>query len=248
MQYRFYLYLQCVALAAQALSTRTNKIPMDMISRRGLLQNVILQTTPLLATMTYPAVAFENRISNQYDDRPKQRGSMPSDLGIRMRKDMVGEPYLGLKPCGTAPNCFVSTDPDSDIDPEHYIPAWKWPSSIKSFVEAIDDIEKLVLSYPPGQQNIDGGGFKIMTRKPDYLYVHFESLKNGFIDDVEFAYLENADGSIQIRSSSRLGYLDFGVNAKRLNWIADALRQRGWDAEGVSYKTHPEYVYQNRLS
>jgi uncharacterized protein (DUF1499 family) len=221
-----------------------------MTSRRGLLHNFILKSTPILVTLSAPppTAAFENRISNQYDDRPKQRGSMPSDLGIIIRKDMVGEPYLGLKPCGAAPNCFVTTDPDFESDPEHFIPAWKWSSSIKTFHEALDELEKVIMSYPPGQENIDGGGFKIQTRKPDYLYVQFESLKNGFMDDVEFAYLEGMDGSIQVRSSSRLGYLDFGVNAKRLNWIAEALRQRGWEAEGVDYKTHPEYVYQNRLS
>ena len=143
MQCRLCLSLPLVACAVQALSIHMNKITMDMTSRRGLLQNLILKTTtPILATMvSSPAVvvAFENRISNQYDDRPKQRGSMTSDLGIRMRKDMVGEPYLGLKPCGAAPNCFVSTDPDSESDdPEHYIPAWKWSSSIKSSNEAID--------------------------------------------------------------------------------------------------------------
>ena len=34
----------------------------------------------------------------------------------------------------------------------------------------------------------------------------------------------------------RVGYLDFGVNAKRLNYLAKALREKGWNAEGVDLK------------
>ena len=44
-----------------------------------------------------------------------------------------------------------------------------------------------------------------------YLYVQFESRRRGYIDDVEFLL---ADGTMQLRTSSRLGYLDLGVNAK----------------------------------
>ena len=39
----------------------------------------------------------------------------------------------------------------------------------------------------------------------------------------------NADSSVQVVSSSRLGYLDFQVNAKRLNYIADNLRKKGFE-------------------
>ena len=53
------------------------------------------------------------------------------------------------------------------------------------------------------------------------------------------------DRSIQVRSSSRVGYLDYGVNAKRLNYIAKSLRAEGWDAVGVDPKTHGDYVAQN---
>jgi hypothetical protein len=46
------------------------------------------------------ALAFPNKISSKYDDRPKQRGAVPKGLGVATRKDMAGEEYLGLKPCG----------------------------------------------------------------------------------------------------------------------------------------------------
>ena len=54
---------------------------------------------------------------------------------------------------------------------------------------------------------------------------------------------------VQVRSSSRVGYLDFGVNAKRLNYLAKALREKGWNAEGVDLlKTHVDYATQNGLA
>ena len=41
-----------------------------------------------------------------------------------MQKDMTGEEYLGLKPCGAAPNCFCSTDNIED-SPNTNIPPFK---------------------------------------------------------------------------------------------------------------------------
>ena len=57
----------------------------------------------------------------------------------------------------------------------------------------------------------------------------------------------DAKGAVQVRSSSRVGQLDFGVNAKRLNWISERLRAKGWNAPTISRKTHPGYFQSNRL-
>ncbi len=66
-------------------------------------------------------------------------------------------------------------------------------------------------AYEPGQSNIDGGGFDIVSFDPKagYMYVQFESLKNGFIDDLELALVgDDIDkNAVQVRSSSRLGYV-----------------------------------------
>ena len=205
------------------------------------------------------AYAFDNKISNKYDDRPKQRGGKPKDLGVKTRKDMVGEEYVGLKNCGGAPNCFCSTDNIED-DPDHNIPAWIWPTELGGSntedgkEKAFGQLADVVAAYEPGQNNVDGGGFKIIENdaKKGYMYIQFESLKNGYIDDVEFAFVatgtdEDRPAAVQVRSSSRLGYLDYGVNAKRLNYIADKLRQKGWDAKGVDYDKHSNYAILNGL-
>eukprot|EP00557_Chaetoceros_sp_GSL56_P013745 CAMPEP_0176484072 /NCGR_PEP_ID=MMETSP0200_2-20121128/4259_1 /TAXON_ID=947934 /ORGANISM="Chaetoceros sp., Strain GSL56" /LENGTH=216 /DNA_ID=CAMNT_0017880521 /DNA_START=309 /DNA_END=955 /DNA_ORIENTATION=- len=193
------------------------------------------------------ANAFDNKISNQYDDRPKRRGPQPKDLGVSTRKDVVGEDYLGLKPCGSAPNCFCSTDNVED-DPEHSIPSWTYPKQMtksQAFQQLKDEIER----YKPGQGNIDGGGFKIVVADVEkgYIYVQFEALKNGYIDDVEFACIPSlGENHVQLRSSSRIGYLDFGVNAKRINYIAEKMRNIGWKAPGVEYETHKGYFLENQ--
>lgn len=237
------------------------------ITRRGLF-SAGLAGLVVLGKMD-AAFAFENKISTKYDDRPKRRGSkvrqvcgwnrlskknthlaQPSELGVLKRKDLVGEEYLGLKHCGAAPNCFCSTDFLED-DPDHSIPAWIWPKELGSDKEkAFTDLVEVVNAYKPGQNNVDGGGFKIINSDPKkgYIYAQFESLKNGYIDDLEIAFIDGmGERAVQVRSSSRLGYLDYGVNAKRLNYITKDLKAKGWDAKGVEYDTHQNYVIQNEL-
>ena len=67
------------------------------------------------------------------------------------------------------------------------------------------------------------------------------ALKKGYIDDVEFA--KATDGTIMVRSASRVGQTDFAVNAKRLNYIAATLRKQGWAIDEITPKTHPDYFY-----
>lgn len=112
-----------------------------------------------------------------------------------------------------APNCFCSTDSIED-SPETSIPPFKWPTNqLKSREAAFQQLYEVVSAYQPGQSNIDGGGFDIVTYDPKagYIYVQFESLKNGYVDDFELAVVEDSSDSnvVQVRSSSRLGYVSF---------------------------------------
>ena len=102
----------------------------------------------------------------------------------------------------------------------------------------MDELLEVIKAYPPYQARIDGGGFLVIAADAEYLYVQFESLKNGFIDDVEFAV--HGD-KVQVRSSSRIGFLDLGVNAKRLNYIAAQMRDRGWAAPSITKEAYPDY-------
>jgi uncharacterized protein (DUF1499 family) len=56
----------------------------------------------------------------------------------------------------------------------------------------------------------------IVESRADYVYAEFSSRWLGYVDDVEF-WFEPAQ--IQVRSASRLGYRDFGVNRRRIEMI-----------------------------
>lgn len=225
------------------------------MSRRNVFSTSIASAFAAFVIVPKSAQAFPNKISDKYDDRPKRRGPQPKDLGILTRKNMAGEEYLGLKPCGPAPNCFCSTD-EIEEDPEHNIPPWKWPADKfgTDKTAAFRELEAVMNEYKPGQGNIDGGGFAVIKSDVEkgYIYAQFESLKAGYIDDFEVAYIAGTgtdnNNAVQVRSSSRVGYLDFGVNAKRINYLAKALRGKGWDAPGVDFDKHQDYFIQNSAS
>ncbi len=65
-------------------------------------------------------------------------------------------------------------------------------------------------------------GAKVVTARDDYLYAQFESRWLRFVDDAEFALQPDAAGGpgvIHVRSASRLGRRDFGVNRARVEAI-----------------------------
>ena len=65
-------------------------------------------------------------------------------------------------------------------------------------------------------------GATVVTARDDYLYAQFESRWLRFVDDAEFALQPDAAGGpgvIHVRSASRLGRRDFGVNRSRVEAI-----------------------------
>ena len=98
------------------------------------------------------------------------------------------------------PNC-VSSQADP-ADREHYIAPLKGEfSRVRTAVESM-----------PGSTVID--------EKPGYLYAEFRTPLLRFVDDVEFLL---AEGVIHVRSASRLGRRDFGVNRKRIESLRKLL-------------------------
>ena len=145
------------------------------------------------------AAAFDNGIPDMqlYRNKTKYPGTQPT-LGLQANGK--------LKSCTDGPNCFSTSG-----DENHRLPPWKPRAGSDTMAELLETIE----AYPPGsdsrQARVDKGGWKVVKQDASYLYVQFESLKRGFIDDVEFAVARG--GELQVRSSSRLGFLDLGVKA-----------------------------------
>ncbi len=59
---------------------------------------------------------------------------------------------------------------------------------------------------------------KIITQNDQYLHAECRSLVLGFVDDLEFLS-EPFKGVIQVRSASRMGHSDLGVNRSRVERI-----------------------------
>ena len=194
-------------------------------NRREFLLSTI--AIPSLSTATAsPSLAFDNRLDDQYLDRTPQIGRQPDYLGAKTRTSTtLGKEYEGLAPCDGRPNCWCSSTPKQD-NPARYIDPWDPNGSSKG----IQDLKKVVDSYQVGQQGIDGGGFQVLEydEKARYLYVQFQSYKNGYIDDAEF-WFNPEKNQFDVRSASRLGQSDLGVNAKRLEYIGGRLEKEfGW--------------------
>ena len=65
-------------------------------------------------------------------------------------------------------------------------------------------------------------GAHVIRSDPDYLYAQFTTRLMKFVDDVEF-WCDPANNVIQVRSASRVGRGDMGVNRKRIEAVRAAL-------------------------
>ncbi|HEY9872214.1 MAG TPA: DUF1499 domain-containing protein [Candidatus Obscuribacterales bacterium] len=126
-------------------------------------------------------------------------GKRPDNLGVRDGK---------LTPCPNTPNCVCSQASDA----AHSIEPLTYNSSP---AEAMADLKKTIEAMPKT---------KIITDNNNYLYAEFTSALMGFVDDVEF-YLDETAKVIHVRSASRLGQSDLGVNRKRIETIRTNLKE-----------------------
>lgn len=120
-------------------------------------------------------------------------GKEPTNLGVNEGQ---------LTECPNSPNCVSSQSSDKT----HNIEALAYESNPQ---EALSKLKEIIENQKNG---------KIITEDDNYLYAQFTSGIMGFVDDVEF-YLDEDAGVIQVRSASRLGESDLGVNRKRIEAI-----------------------------
>lgn len=102
-----------------------------------------------------------------------------------------------LDPCPGSPNCVnsQSQNPQSKIAPLPPV--------------AITDLRKVIETMEEST---------IIEEKNNYLYAEFKSKLMGYVDDLEF-YLDSQENVTHVRSASRLGKSDLGVNRQRVEAI-----------------------------
>jgi len=121
------------------------------------------------------------------------------------RPATLGLQHGQLRPCPESPNC-VCSEADSRSDPEH-------------------DVAPIPLhagTWARLKQVIIKQGGTIEQDAGHYLHATFTSSLFRFVDDIELR-LDPAAGVIQIRSASRAGRSDFGVNHQRVKHITATL-------------------------
>jgi uncharacterized protein (DUF1499 family) len=115
-----------------------------------------------------------------------------------------------LSPCPDKPNCVCSEFGEAAA---HYISPLDYSGASRE--KAWGDILQIVREL----------GGEIVVANDEYIASTFASSLFGFIDDVE-CRLEPSQKRIQIRSASRVGYSDLGVNRKRLETLTRLFDQR----------------------
>lgn len=126
-------------------------------------------------------------------------GSVPEHVGAEQER---------LAPCPSSPNCVSSqaTDPDQQV---------------AAFIADSDDQQawqrwQTVIAQQPRAT--------LITVTDTYLHAEFRSRWLGFVDDVELLR-DPEQALIHVRSASRLGYSDLGVNRRRVERLRQAYAQ-----------------------
>jgi len=128
-------------------------------------------------------------------------GKRPSDLGVENGR---------LAACPSSPNC-VSSEADDRI---HGVPAFRLTTEPNRAWAAA---RQAVLDLPRTELVVD---------EPGYLHAECRSALMGFVDDLEL-HLRPDESRIEVRSASRLGYGDLGVNRRRVEGLRTNLRKLG---------------------
>ena len=227
-----------------------------------------------LASSSQPSLAFDNGVAEmaRFKDEKKCPKDFYSPQANKIPLGLQDSGKLAT--CPDSPNCLSTSGDARKNLLEVWSPQAGSDAmgELLASIKAYPPGQNGACNAPGGPSTcIDGGGFQVVSSTPSYLYVQFESLKfvtpahepypppparcsvashrlrslfwlQGFIDDVEFAV---GAAGVQVRSASRVGKIDFLVNAKRLNLISERLRAKGWTAPAITQmKTHPEYFRQ----
>ena len=123
-------------------------------------------------------------------------GTQPAGLGVHDGR---------LRPCPSSPNCVSSEDSDKG----HGVAALRFTGDpTAAFARA----KAAALTLP---------GTKLAGETTDFMHFESTSALMGYVDDLELQLVPAKD-EIAVRSASRLGYGDMGVNRKRVEALRAA--------------------------
>ncbi len=131
------------------------------------------------------------------------RGKAPQDLGFKDDK---------LKRISRTPNCVSS---QAALWPDDRQKEYSAIAPFKATGDGSAEMKKIADALAAMPRTV------IVSQTKDYIYAQSTTGLLKFTDDIEFA-LDSAAGVIHVRSASRLGQKDFGVNRARVEAIRAA--------------------------
>lgn len=248
------------ASLSSSAAQQLNHQPWHNWQRRSIM--VDLLQLPTVVALLVTLVGYPGSVSSYTaPDGHRNRHS----VGVTSRRDIFSRATSSLivatniiarqpKPAYAAgPDKAKATDKCRDGARNCIRTAWIPPQG-KSKAEALADIRSVIKAYPQrGQSGVDCNGFELSDDKLDVdgtARIEFYScigpaavsmnLAKPFVDDLKIALVDDDENNsvrfrLEVRSKSRVGASDYGVNKKRINYLADALRNKGWDAPKVVY-------------
>ena len=114
----------------------------------------------------------------------------------------VDEKVKMLTPCPASPNCVSSVDRDR----KHFIEPLRFAGSVE---EARSRLMEVLSSLKRT---------RVVTQEENYIRAEAGSAVFRFVDDAEF-YFDDQQKVIHLKSASRVGYHDLGVNRRRIEKI-----------------------------
>lgn len=133
-------------------------------------------------------------------------GAAPRDLGVRDGR---------LKPPSTTPNSVSS---QAALYPDHPMRGYADVAPLPMRGDAAATLAALKAA-------VGSLGGRVVREEPGYLLAEFTTRWLRFVDDTEF-WVDPAANVVQVRSASRLGRKDFGVNRARVEAVRAALAAR----------------------
>lgn len=136
-------------------------------------------------------------------------------LGVMSRSGKAPGLIEGrLSSCPARPNCICSEQEDDAL---HYLEPLTIPG--KSTVATVEMLKDTIREM----------GGSIQAESDDYLAATFSSAIFGFVDDVEIR-IDAMQNVIHLRSASRVGHSDMGVNRQRAELFKRLTLQKFSDA------------------
>jgi uncharacterized protein (DUF1499 family) len=111
----------------------------------------------------------------------------------------TGIPDGKLAPCPATPNCVSSQSEDK----RHALEPIRYEGKM-------EEARQRLLDVVAAQKRA-----RIVSSKGNYIHAEFTSALFRFVDDVDFL-IDDAAKVIHVRSASRVGYSDLGVNRRRV--------------------------------